>query len=169
MSNRTADGQRKNARDKPETIAARLNQWGNVGGPNGMGKRFGSKATRPSHETADKLHTKAKANGEMEVQGYSVPTLANPGNIIKCIVGGGVMGSKLSHENEAPFPESLAEFFIRSFCPPGGTALDIFSGSGTTVAVAARCGRNGIGVDIRESQVALGRRRVSEVQTELIA
>ena len=97
------------------------------------------------------------------------PEITNPGNIIKCKVGGGLMGDELCHQNEAPFPESLAEFFIRSFCPPNGTVLDPFSGSGTTIAVAARCGRNGIGVDIRESQIALGRRRVSQIQKELIA
>lgn len=93
---------------------------------------------------------------------YSEPTLANPGNLVKVIVGGGVMGSKLAHENEAPFPEALAEFFIKSFCPPGGTVLDPFSGSGTTVAVAERLGRHGIGSDLRMSQCELSRRRVTE-------
>lgn len=88
------------------------------------------------------------------------PVLANPGNIIKCLVGGGVMGDNFAHKNEAPFPESLAGFFVRSFCPPGGTVLDCFCGSGTTLKVAAIHGRNAIGIDIRESQVALTERRV---------
>ena len=70
------------------------------------------------------------------------------------------MGSPLAHENEAPFPESLAEFFVRSFCPPGGTVLDPFMGSGTTLAVAQRTGREAIGIDLRESQVELTNRRV---------
>jgi hypothetical protein len=93
---------------------------------------------------------------------FVVPNKANPGNIIKCIVGGGVMGSKLAHENEAPFPESLAEFFVRSFCPPGGTVLDPFGGSGTTAAVAVKTGRNFITCDIRESQAELINRRLEE-------
>lgn len=71
------------------------------------------------------------------------------------------MGSKYAHENEAPFPEQLAEFFVRSFCPPGGTVLDPFSGSGTTCAVAAKNGRQFIGIDIRDSQIELAKRRLS--------
>lgn len=94
---------------------------------------------------------------------YVSPEKANPGNMINCgAVGGGHLGSKLAHENEAPFSEYLAEFFIRSFCPPGGIILDPFSGSGTTCAVSKRWDRNWIGIDIRESQIALGQKRMDE-------
>jgi hypothetical protein len=92
---------------------------------------------------------------------YQPPKVANPGNVIKC--SGGHLGSKLAHENEAPFPEKLAEFFIKSFCPPGGTVLDPFSGSGTTIAVAKKNYRNGIGIDVRESQVDLGHKRLESL------
>jgi hypothetical protein len=91
---------------------------------------------------------------------YVPPDKANPGNVVFCTVGGGNMGSPLAHENEAPFPEDLAEFFVRSFCPPGGVVLDCFSGSGTTGAVAVRHGRRFVGCDLRQSQVELSRRRV---------
>lgn len=87
--------------------------------------------------------------------------IANPGNVIHCKVGGGLMGSPLAHENEAPFPEKLAEFFVKSFCPPDGVVLDPFCGSGTTLAVAERLGRNSVGVDIRPSQVELSTRRTT--------
>jgi len=63
---------------------------------------------------------------------------------------------------------SLAEFFIRSYCPPDGTVLDPFAGSGTVTAVAERTGRNSIAVDVRESQTDLIRRRLKTVQPELI-
>jgi hypothetical protein len=109
-----------------------------------------------------KLHT--KNNGDaMRVQCYVPPDLANPGNVIECVVGGGRMGSSLAHENEAPFPESLVEFFIRSFCPPGGTVLDPFCGSGTTLAVSLRHNRSCLGIDLRESQIELTQRRLEEV------
>jgi site-specific DNA-methyltransferase (adenine-specific) len=127
MSNRNADGRRKNAR---------------------------------THVVAMKQKQK--------MAGYTKPDIANPGNVLKFNVGGGVMGDKICHENEAPFPEKLAEFFIRSFCPPGGTVLDPFSGSGTTSKVAVVCGRNGIGIDVRESQVELSKRRTAKVQTRLL-
>jgi site-specific DNA-methyltransferase (adenine-specific) len=98
--------------------------------------------------------------GDVDEQVYTPPVKANPGNLIKINVGGGHLGSDMAHENEAPFPETLAEWFIASLCPPGGTALDPFSGSGTTVAVAERLGRQGIGLDIRASQAELSKRRV---------
>lgn len=100
----------------------------------------------------------------MVIQKYRPPKNANPGNLIRANVGGGRMGHALCHENEAPFPEKLAEFFILSWCPPGGIVLDPFSGSGTAVSVAEQNGRTGIGFDIRQSQCLLGRKR-TELQT----
>lgn len=73
------------------------------------------------------------------------------------------MGSRHAHANEAPFPETLAECFVRSFCPPGGIAVDPFCGSGTTAAVAKKWGRQWIGIDIRESQGKLSRQRINEI------
>jgi len=79
--------------------------------------------------------------------------------------GGGNIGDELAHENEAPFPEFLAEFFIRSFCPPDGIVLDPFMGSGTTLAVATKHGRRSVGIDARESQLDLTRRRLHKTET----
>lgn len=110
-----------------------------------------------------KLHTKNNGDG-MRVQCYVPPVVANPGNVVQCVVGGGRMGSRLAHENEAPFPEKLAEAFILSFCPPGGVVLDPFCGSGTTLAVAVKHGRDAIGIDVRESQVDLSERRIDEAR-----
>lgn len=90
---------------------------------------------------------------------------ANPGNVLKCTVGGGQLGSKLAHENEAPFPEALVEPFVKCFCPPGGLVLDPFCGSGTTLAVAERLGRRAVGIDVRASQIDLSKRRVAELTT----
>jgi hypothetical protein len=112
--------------------------------------------------SGSKLHTKRTENG-VRVQCYIPPAIANPGNVIKCVVGGGRMGSEHAHGNEAPFPEKLAEMFVLSFCPPEGTVLDCFSGSGTTMAVAAKHGRNSIGIDIRESQAELAGRRLHSI------
>ena len=44
-------------------------------------------------------------------------------------------------------PEALLERIIRASCPPGGLVLDCFMGSGTTPAVAMKCGRRFVGVD----------------------
>ncbi len=100
-------------------------------------------------------------DGSKSVIRYTPPEIANPGNLLRFEVGGGHMGSKLTGENEAPFPEALAEFFVKSLCPPGGIVLDVFSGSGTTAAVAHRLDRHGIGCDLRRSQCELGERRIA--------
>ena len=95
---------------------------------------------------------------------YKPPRRANPGDVIRC--AGGHVGSKLAHEHPAPFPEQLAEFFVRSFCPPGGVVLDPFCGSGTTCAVAKRCKRNYIGIDIVPEYCDLATRRIEQVKVQ---
>jgi hypothetical protein len=124
----------------------------------------------PTHRRADGTRvvgqrcSDRRPCGTLKPRVYVPPERANPGNVIDCgAVGGRNMGSELCHENEAPFPESLAEFFIASFCPPGGTVLDPHGGSGTVAAVAKRLGRNSISIDVRASQTELQRRRLTEV------
>lgn len=149
MSNRHADGRRANAR-----ASARVKErygWGTSGHPNGDLAKH---------------------------QRYKPPELANPGNFIDCTApdvidcgaaGGANIGNNLAHENEAPFPEDLAAFFVLSFCPPGGLVVDCFAGSGTTGAVARRHGRRFLGCDLRESQVELSRRRIAAETPTLFA
>ena len=134
---------------------SRVNQWGGTGKQTERRKDGQTVNTiRPSHVYVDPNQLPKE---------YVPPTLCNLGDVVDCgAVGKGHMGSKLAHENEAPFPEKLAEFFIKSFCPPGGTVLDPFSGSGTTIAVAKKNYRNGIGIDVRESQIELGQKRLEE-------
>ena len=108
-------------------------------------------------------------NGRITKRDYKPPKLANPGNVISCKVGGGHMGNDSAHDSPAPFPEELVKPFVLWFCPPGGTVLDPFGGSGTTAAVAKRLGRNGISIDIREEQSEVARQRCGTVQQELFA
>jgi hypothetical protein len=171
MSNRQSNGTRRNAWGKSP---------GQVAKPVGPRQANGERDRRPrkSGGPAERLGTGQNLKGGCG----TVPVLANPGNRIEelytaeqlaeilvaqgdyraCIVGGGVMGDDLCHENEAPFPESLAEFFIRSFAPEGGIVLDPFCGSGTVPKVAERWGRKYIGIDARESQAKLARKRLLE-------
>lgn len=112
-------------------------------------------------------HTKRNPNGEMDVQFYRPPKIANPGNLVSLKVGGGHLGSKLAHKNEAPFPEKLAKWFILSCCPEGGMVLDPFLGSGTTLRVAIDNSRRGIGIDVRESQCRIAVERLRQGVLEL--
>lgn len=104
-----------------------------------------------------------RPDGSRDQRIYKPPHIANPGNVIKCHGGRGHYGSSLAFENEAPFPERLAEFFVRSFCPPDGLVCDPFGGSGTTAAVAKKFDRESYCVDIRDSQVDLAKRRLNEI------
>lgn len=95
---------------------------------------------------------------------YVPPDIANPGNLISTgAAGGGRLGSLLAHENEAPYPEKLAEFFVASLCPLDGITFDPFSGSGTTAAAALNLGRRFVASDLRQNQCQLTRRRVGTV------
>ena len=126
----------------------------------------------PSHHSRDGRVNRPRPQREGDVRRvrtYSPPKLANPGNIVRCHGGGGHLGSKIAHENEAPFPESLVEPFVRCFCPPGGIVLDPFVGSGTTLAVATRFGRRAIGIDVRESEIERCRRRLEESRERSLA
>lgn len=62
----------------------------------------------------------------------------------------------------APFPEELPRRLIRLYSFWGDTVLDPFVGSGTTVFVAEKEGRNGIGYDINPEYIKLARERTSQ-------
>jgi hypothetical protein len=144
MSHRTQNGDRVNA---VKQLAKNL-EVTNREAAKILGEEFGSA-------------TSGTVSGDVQtLRVYIPPEKSNPGNVIHCKVGGGLMGSPLAHENEAPFPEKLAEFFVKSFCPPEGIVLDPFCGSGTTLAVAKRLNRHYQGIDIRQSQVDLATRRL---------
>lgn len=116
-----------------------------------------------------KVQSRRKADGIRRRDGlYKPPALANPGNVISVKVGGGLMGHPLAHENEAPFPLALAEFFVRSCCPCGGVVLDCFGGSWTTAHAAVLWGRRFVGCDLRESMVGLAPRRLDGITPMLL-
>lgn len=52
--------------------------------------------------------------------------------------------------HSAAFPDELPEWFIKLFTKEGDVVLDPFMGSGTTVVVANKMGRVGIGIEILE-------------------
>jgi len=147
----------------PVTSGGRL-PWSDV---KAMGKPPKYKAGgKPTNRKQDGTRNTAPSRTWGNYKAGDESVRCNPGDVIHCNVGGGKMGSKLAHENEAPFPEKLAEFFVKSFCPPEGIVLDPFSGSGTTCVVAERLNRNWVGIDIRLSQIELGQRRMLWVKNK---
>lgn len=60
----------------------------------------------------------------------------------------------------AAFPEALCEVPIGSTCPPSGVVLDPFAGTGTTLLVAKKMGRHGVGIDLSEQYLQIARDRL---------
>jgi DNA modification methylase len=65
-----------------------------------------------------------------------------------------------TRSHPAPYPEELAYRLVRMFSFTGDTVLDPFMGLGTTLLAAAKCGRNGIGVEIDPSYFAKAKSRL---------
>ena len=60
----------------------------------------------------------------------------------------------------AVFPEELVEICIEAGCPPGGSVLDPFLGSGTVAVVAERLGRNCYGIELNPEFAKQARERI---------
>lgn len=58
-------------------------------------------------------------------------------------------------------PEGILLPLIRYSCPPGGTVLDPFAGSGSTGLAAQLAGMEFIGIELRPEEAAMARRRLA--------
>lgn len=64
--------------------------------------------------------------------------------------------------NETEKPVSVLEHLITYGCPLGGTVLDLFAGSASTLAAAKLAGRKAVGYEIREEQCELSAKRLAQ-------
>ena len=58
-------------------------------------------------------------------------------------------------------PIEIVEPLVRYACPPAGTVLDPFAGSGTTGVVATRLGRNAILIELNPDYAEMARQRLA--------
>lgn len=65
-------------------------------------------------------------------------------------------------QNETQKPEAIVRPLVEYSCPPDGTVLALFAGSGTTPAVARATGRACIAFDVREDQCEIAAERLSQ-------
>ncbi|MDO9064440.1 MAG: site-specific DNA-methyltransferase [Sulfuricella sp.] len=73
-----------------------------------------------------------------------------------------------NRDHSAAFPEALPEWFIKLFTEPGGTVLDPFMGSGTTLRVAKRLHRTAIGIDIHADYINKAHAELVEPERQLV-
>jgi hypothetical protein len=65
---------------------------------------------------------------------------------------------RVNHPSQKP--EAVMAYLVALACPPGGTVLDPFAGSGTTAVVAQRLGRSFIGCDSSAEYVEMAKARI---------
>lgn len=93
------------------------------------------------------------------------------GHIYESFAGGPRMMSSVIYarschgfaENETQKPEEIVTPLIEYSVPKGGLVVDVFAGSGTTLAVAKQTGRRAIGVEIREAQCEVIAKRLTKM------
>lgn len=85
------------------------------------------------------------------------PDGAKPTTVFTCAVG-----STRGIKHPAPMPLDLARYLVSLSCPPGGTVLDPFCGSGTTLVAARHRGRRSIGIDVNQEYLTEAADRLSQ-------
>ena len=70
---------------------------------------------------------------------------------------------KVAHEHPAIFPEKLVEDHLLSWSDEGDLVLDPFGGSGTTVKIAKKLGRNYLYFEIVDEYCEVAKKRLMEV------
>lgn len=133
--------------------------------PKDSDRYFDGKAigTPPKFKTGGHFRQRGQDGKRRKGGEYPTGKLTHPRDVLRATVGGGHMGSKLAHLNEAPFPEKLIEPFILALTKPGDVVVDPFCGSGTTCSVAQRLGRQYVGIDSRQDQIDLTTQRLQEL------
>jgi DNA modification methylase len=75
-------------------------------------------------------------------------------------------GNRLKLTHPATYPDKLALDLISCFSKQGDLVLDPMCGSGTTCVMAARSGRDYLGIEISEEYCKIGRKRLEEETTD---
>ena len=90
-----------------------------------------------------------------KIENWVARDLAYPTNVLHMATECG------NKKHSAAFPESLPEWFITLFTNRGDIVLDPFSGSGTTICVAKKLNRSGIGIDISKEYIDISNERAT--------
>ncbi|MBN2755163.1 MAG: site-specific DNA-methyltransferase [Candidatus Goldbacteria bacterium] len=77
-----------------------------------------------------------------------------------------IRGSKGRAAHPTQKPERLLELIIKASSNPGDVVLDPFFGTGTTGAVAAKLGRNWIGIEANSKYVKMAEKRLKKNKGE---
>lgn len=101
-----------------------------------------------------------KSNGHFAAATAGAVERRNKRSVWTISAGGGYSG-----EHTAPFPAELAEVCVLAGCPPGGTVLDPFAGTGTVGVVAAGRSMSFIGIEGSMASAEEARQRIGLFST----
>lgn len=105
----------------------------------------------------------AKAQGVGVYADKTVDTV-RPSNVLNISFDAtGVEGD----DHSARYPVKLPAFFVRAYSYPGDAWLDPFSGTGTTIVACHRYGRQGLGIELTPSSVAVTLERLEQEGLEV--
>ena len=76
--------------------------------------------------------------------------------------GAGRTAKEVRNGHPTVKPVRLMRWLVRLVTPPGGTVLDPFMGSGTTLVAAKNLGRKAIGIEIEERYCEIAAQRCSQ-------
>lgn len=120
-------------------------------------KAAGEPAKRPTHVSGGRAKKNDWAHVN-KINGESFAGVARVSDIARFSTG--LMSGDKGVTHPATFPWQLAEWCGKLICPPGGTILDPFSGSGSTGVAAVRNGWDYIGIDAVEEYVNMSKKRL---------
>jgi site-specific DNA-methyltransferase (adenine-specific) len=75
--------------------------------------------------------------------------------------------TKAKNNHPTVKPIALMEYLIKMITPKGGTVLDPFAGSGSTLVAAKKNGFQYIGIELTEEYIPIIEARLSAVKQEL--
>jgi DNA modification methylase len=124
-------------------------------------KRSGNKERRPASDRGVPADTQGRTSGAVA---GSVPWAGTTRNKRSVWT---VTTRPYKGAHFATMPPALVEPCILAGCPEGGTVLDPFTGSGTTLAVAAELGRSGIGCELNPEYIELAEQRIAKSKAKM--
>jgi DNA modification methylase len=86
----------------------------------------------------------------------------NPGDVFEACPSNSANG------HFATFPKQLVEPRVRSTCPPGGTVMDFWMGSGVTAKVAEELSRRWIGIELNPEYCKIIAETLRETQLSVL-
>ena len=105
---------------------------------------------------------KASGNESPDAEPWEVPAMKNKRSVWT------VPTQPFPEAHFAVYPPDLITPCILAGCPVGGTVLDPFAGSGTTLLVAIQHHRKAIGIELNPEYIEIAKRRLNSVQLKLV-